>query len=130
MMTIDIDFDVFKELTHRRSSEEVTYNDVIRELLGLSIKRRVPIVGTTTARGDWVTKGVRFPLGTEFRANYKSQTYRGKVEDGKLIVDNKRFDSASAAAGEITGKSVNGWTFWECRMPGESKWQTIKFLRR
>jgi len=129
-MTIDIDFDVFKELTHRRSSEDVTYNDVIRELLGLSIKRHVPLVGSTTGRGDWVTKGVRFPLGAEFRATYKGQTYHGKVEDGKLVVDNKRFDSASAAAGEITGKSVNGWTFWECRMPDRSRWQTIKSLRR
>ena len=129
-MTIDIDFDVFKELTHRRLSEDVTYNDVIRELLGLSIKRNVPLVGSTTGRGDWVTKGVRFPLGTEFRATYKGQTYHGKVEDGNLVVNNKRFDSPSAAAGEITGKPVNGWTFWESRMSGGSKWQIIKSLRR
>jgi hypothetical protein len=80
-------------------------------------------------RGDWLTKGVRFPLGTEFRANYKGQIYHGKVEDGNLVVNNKRFDSPSAAAREITGKSVNGWTFWESRMPGASKWQMITSLR-
>ena len=34
MARIDVDFEVFKELTVRRASESVTYNDVIRELLG------------------------------------------------------------------------------------------------
>ena len=35
MTTIEIDFDVFKELTIRRTTESVTYNDVLLELLGL-----------------------------------------------------------------------------------------------
>jgi len=34
MAAIEIDFDVFKELTQRRRDESVTYNDVIRALLG------------------------------------------------------------------------------------------------
>lgn len=33
MPQIDIDFEVFKQLTNRRRTESVTYNDVIRELL-------------------------------------------------------------------------------------------------
>jgi hypothetical protein len=33
---IGVDFEVFKELTARRASESVTYNDVIRELLGVA----------------------------------------------------------------------------------------------
>ena len=33
MQTIEIDFDVFKEITARRKNEGITPNDVLRELL-------------------------------------------------------------------------------------------------
>jgi hypothetical protein len=35
MVALDVDFDVFKALTNRRATEAVTYNDVLREILGL-----------------------------------------------------------------------------------------------
>ncbi len=35
MPQIDIDFEVFKELTNRRPTEEVTHNDLLQELLKL-----------------------------------------------------------------------------------------------
>ena len=35
MEMIEIDFDVYKALTMKRTSQEVTYNDVLRELLDL-----------------------------------------------------------------------------------------------
>mgnify|MGYP001160645801 FL=1 len=131
MNTIEIDFDVYKALTLRRAAEDVTCNDVLREVLGLSPKNGLASSPASAAgQGDWVTKGVRFPVGTEFRASYKGQTYYGKVESGKLVVNGKRFDSPSAAAGAITGNLVNGWTFWECRAPGKSSWQMIKSLRK
>lgn len=132
MRTIDIDFDVFKALTASRQSEEVTYNDVLRDLLRLPPKR--PDAGSGIAdnavNGAWVSKGVHFPAGTEFRANYKGVSYLGKVDAGALVVNNKRFDSPSAAAVAITDSPVNGWTFWECRLPGKSSWQMIKSLRK
>jgi len=131
MKTIKIDFDVFKVLTLRRSTENVTYNDVLRKLLRLNPrKRRAPLDKQVSGAGDWVTKGVRFPNGTEFSASHKGQKYYGKVESGALVVDNKRFHSPTAAAFTITGYQVNGWTFWECCMPGKSSWQIIKLLRK
>jgi hypothetical protein len=132
MNTIEIDFDVFKALTLRRESEEVTYNDVLRDLLGLDkiSKRDVKSDDITLSDGAWITKGVRFPNGTEFRANYKGQTYQGKVQNNHLVVDGKRFDSPSSAAVNITGNPVNGWIFWECRLPGKNSWQIIKSLRK
>ena len=131
MTTIDIDFDVFKALTLRRSSEEVSYNDVLRELLGLGLKSASPpAAGQASADGDWVAKGVRFPNGTEFRAIYKGQTYYGKVEAGAFVVEGKRYRSPSPAGVAITGNPVNGWVFWECRLPGKSSWQMIKLLRK
>src|SRR3990172_6425598 len=101
MMNIEIDFDVFKELTRRRTTEAISYNDVLRDLLELSPQKSPVPSEQLSGHGEWVTKGVPFPNGTEFRATYKGQTYYGKVESGGLIVDNKHFHSPSAAAVKI-----------------------------
>lgn len=130
MKTIEVDFDVFKALTMRRPSEAVTENDVLRDLLGFPRKQQATDKVTDISPGDWITKGVRFPTGTELRAHYKGQTYLGRVESGALVLNGKRFDTPSAAAVSITNNPVNGWTFWECRLPGQSSWQTIKSLRK
>jgi hypothetical protein len=130
MKTIDIDFDVFKAITARRHDENTSENDVLRELLGLPAKRPqapVPLVGNDR---DWVTKGVRFPEGTELRAGYKGRIHNARVERGALVLDGKKFDSPSAAAISITGNPVNGWTFWEARLPGQAGWKMIKTLRQ
>lgn len=131
MHSIEVDFDVYKQLTVRRTTEEVSYNDVIRELLGLGQgKGSTPKGVIASSAEDWVAKGVRFPAGTDFRANYKGQIYAGRVEDGSLVVKGKRFDSPSPAAVSITGSPVNGWRFWECKFPGKSSWQLMESLRR
>ncbi len=131
MTSIDIDFDVFKALTLRRASEEISYNDVLRDLLGLGSKRTSSMIQELTSTdGDWVTKGVHFPNGTEFRATYKGKIHYAKVESGILVLEGRRYDSPSSAAVSITGNPVNGWVFWECRFPGRSSWQMIKSLRK
>jgi hypothetical protein len=129
-MTIEISFDVFKALTAMRETETVTYDDVLRKLLGTPQSN-----GTTGSAqpsqdsGAWITKGVTFPVGTLFRAKYKGRTVTATVESGALMVDGKRYDSPSSAAHAITHNSVNGWNFWECKLPGKSTWQIIKSLR-
>lgn len=131
MPTIEVDFDVFKALTMRRPSEDVSENDVLRQLLGLPVRKGASAQQAAPAAGDWVAKGVRFPAGTEFRANYKGQTHLGRVGGGALVLSGKRFDSPSAAAMSITNnKPVNGWTFWQCRLPGQAGWKMIKALRK
>jgi hypothetical protein len=132
MRTIEVDFDVYKALTSRRPTEDVTENEVLRDLLGLSPKRQRAgsTVATSSDANDWIVKGVRFPVGTEFRANYKGQTWLGRVERGALVVNGKRFETPSAAAVSVTKSPTNGWTFWECRLPGQASWQIVKGLRR
>ena len=131
MKTLDVDFDVFKALTLRRATEDITENDVIRELLGLATKRSAASATTgIPAEGDWITKGVRFPVGTEFRANYKGQTHLARVANAALVLNGQRFDTPSSAAMSITGNPVNGWNFWECRLPGQASWPTIRSLRK
>jgi predicted CopG family antitoxin len=132
MPTIEIDFEVYKALTIRRETEAMSCNDVIRDLLKLGAARAEPkeaLAASGTSAQDWVCKGVRFPAGTEFRANYKGGVYYAKVEGGSLVVDGRSVTSPSDAAKIITNTSVNGWTFWECRFPGESRWKLIKGLR-
>lgn len=133
MPSIEIDFEAYKALTNLREREEVTYNDVIRRLLKLREEKSAdappPAIGAGADRGAWISKGVRFPSGTEFRANYKGNEHRGVVKDGSLIVDGRKVASPSDAARVVTNTSVNGWNFWECRLPGETRWMPIKALR-
>lgn len=127
MTSIEIDFDVFKELTSRRTSERETYNDVLRKLLKLDTKN----ITSTQAEGEeWTTKGVCFPNGTEFRATYRGKTYHGRIESGKFFVDGKQYNSPSPAAVAITGHSANGWIFWKCRLPGDDVWRILTSLRK
>ena len=133
MATIDVDFDVFKALTMKRPSEDITENDVLRELLGLPPKHALQPGGDAPAQvqdhSGWVVKGVLLPEGTEFRASYKGKTYLARVEGGALLLNGERFDTPSAAAMSITNNPVNGWTFWEARLPAQTSWQMLKALR-
>jgi len=131
MHTVEVDFDVYKQLTVRRTTEDVSHNDVIRELLGLGHgKASASKEAAVPSQEDWVAKGVRFPEGTEFRANYKGKVHTARSEGGALALNGKQYDSPSAAAMAITSSPVNGWRFWECRLPNKSSWQLIESLRR
>src|SRR2546426_5927467 len=92
MTSIEIDFEVYKALTLRRSSEEVSYNDVLRGLLGLGQIRKSAGNGSSPAAGDWLSKGVRFPNGTEFRttALYLVAALALYLMQGQLIYPGQR----------------------------------------
>ena len=130
MATIEVDFDVFKELTVRRKTEATTYNDVIRELLKLPPVMAGQSARTVNGRGPgWVQKGITFPNGTEFRATYKGRTYVAQVSDNQMILDGEAMNSFSEAAKHVTHNSVNGWRFWEYRFPGEIEWRLTDSLK-
>ena len=132
MVAIDVDFEVFKELTARRRAEAMTENEVLRELLNLVKPANTsrPTTPTEASGIPWTSKGVSFPHGTEFRSTYKGQLHTGTVNNGALTINGKRYSSPSAAAVAITGNPVNGWRFWECLQPGTTKWRSIAALRR
>src|SRR6476469_9161412 len=97
MPQIEIDFDVFKELTNRRPTEAVTYNDVIRDLLKLPTRKSTK--SAASGGKPWVVSDTSFPAGSEFLADYKGRTYSGIARDGKLELDNGgKFTTPSAAA--------------------------------
>lgn len=128
MQEIKVDFEVFKELTYRRKNEQMTENDVIRELLKLETS---PENNKNEIEGiPLVTKGVSFPHGTKFRTTYKGQQYDANVENGSLILNGFQYSSLSAAAFSITGSGVNGWRFWECLKPESNKWKLASNFRK
>jgi hypothetical protein len=130
MPQIEIDFDVFKEITSRRRTEEFTCNDVIRDLLKLPQRARNGGKAVANASKPWIVSDTSFPPGTEFIAEYKGKTYSGVVQDGKLeLSDGHKFSTPSAAAVHITNTNVNGWRFWRCKLPSESQYVLAERLR-
>ena len=129
MATIEVDFDVFKELTMRRASESVTYNEVIRGLLNLGSDNAAKADVGGAFKG-LVYKGVFFPEGTRFRATYRGKTYSGEIKNERWVdgAGNPQ-SSPSAAAYAITRSGINGWRFWECKRPSDSSWTLIDSLR-
>lgn len=50
---------------------------------------------------------------TDLVATYKGTEHKGTVNpDGTITVNGKTFNSPSRAGKEITGREVDGWTFW------------------
>jgi len=133
MRPIDIDFDVFKALTAALQSETDTYNEVVRRLLKLPSAGRAENGGAPEANPagrPWVSKGLMFEHGTEFRASYKGQLFTARADDGRLIVEGKGASSSlSHAARLITNNSVDGWTFWEVKRPRDRAWRRAGELR-
>jgi len=128
MPNIEIDFDVFKEITRLRETEHMTPNDVLRNLFKLKSKQNKNIPDVSVGK-SWVVKEVIFPHGTEFSAIYKGQEFKAIVDNGALLLKGKRFSSPSSAAVSITGNPVNGWVFWKCKLPGKQSWDIIEKYR-
>ncbi len=128
MATIEVDFDVFKELTNRRTCESDTYNDVIRRVLKLGPEVAQQKVRNAPTGATF--KGAFFPDGTQFRGTYKGRTYTAEIKGGAWIdSDGTMRTSSSEAAVKITKKNWNGWLFWHCKRPGDTSWQLIDVLR-
>lgn len=129
MATVEIDFEVYKELTARRATEATTYNDVIRDLLGLDAEPEVADAQVPGA-GGLEMKGVFLPNGTQLRVTYKGQTYTAEIKDGAWIgSDGVRRNTPSDAACAITQTNVNGWRFWHVKRPNDKGWKVLNSLR-
>lgn len=137
MRTIDIDFDVHKLIESERTSFSDSPNEVLRRLLklGTSSIKTPPPPSPESGGGAWLGKGVTLPHGTELRMRHNGRQYSGIIDNGEWLVEGKRFNSPSAAAGGVAltrdGKStqLDGWIYWYCKRPGDIDWTSIKQLR-
>ncbi len=143
-MQIDIDFEVYKQLTNLRETEDDTYNEVIRRLLKLPASEIAPRIGEVDipglpavgnalkgeASGVWFSN-IFFPNGTVFRATYKGKAYSAHIRNSEWIDQLGQVKtSPSDAAGAISGTNVNGWRFWFFKRPHDEDWARMDTLRR
>ncbi len=139
-MQIEIDFDVFKALTLRRESENVSYNDVLRELLGLN-KTSVqptarelgepPIKAFVSPEGvdGYAYRGGFLPNGTKLKALYKNRIYSAEIIDGLWInEDGSKHATPTSAAGHITKTSTDARRFWSAKRPSDNDWYRLNSL--
>jgi hypothetical protein len=141
-MQIEIDFDVFKELTALRNHESHTYNDVLRDLLKIDslvedappespLQKASDALSRSVGTSGFYSKGLWLPNATLLRARYKQQEYRAKIVSDRWVDENEReHTSASAAASAITGTNVNGLRFWEAMRPSDTVWRRLELLRQ
>ena len=92
-------------------------------------KASAPSLAKGAAQKSWTYKNVELPHGTELRANYKGALHSAQIKNGEWTQDGAVRGSPSEAAHAVTSTSVNGWTFWEARLPGESRWRYLKSFR-
>lgn len=78
----------------------------------------------TPRRRTVVRGGDLPPDGTLCCFTYKKREYKGRMENGELVVDSVgKFSSVSAASkGVAGGTSRDGWYDWEFQLPGTSTW--------
>jgi hypothetical protein len=143
-MQIEIDFEVFKQLTARLQSEADSYNEVVRRLLGLPSSDLTPTVKELNEQGEaWSTEvvggtlqgvwygSVFFPDGTIFRSTYKGRTFYAEVREGRWFdQDGTGRTSPSDAASAISRTNVNGWKFWYGKRPTDSDWYRLDEFRQ
>jgi hypothetical protein len=66
----------------------------------------------------------------ELVVTYKGTEHKATVnEDGTITVNGKSFNSPSRAGKEITGREVDGWTFWSYEVPGNGL-KKLNMLRK
>ena len=137
---IGVDLDVFKALTSLIQSEGQDHNDVLRDLLNLDspMEAEHPSPGFEAAGalariafpGKFYSRGLILPDGTELRARYKGVQHLAYIRNGRWwSEDGNEFSSPSAAASNITETTVNGWRFWEGRLPGDKGWRRLDVIR-
>lgn len=134
-MQIEIDFEVYKQLTARRLHEEHSYNDVLRELLNLPAQASEAIGPSSAtpslpgeARGFALRTGT-LPDGTQLKAAYKKTEYRAEISNGRWIDEaGNEHSSPSAAASAISNTNVNGLRFWQAKRPQDRDWTRLDIL--
>lgn len=135
---IEIDFDIHKMIeSERRSFGEKPYL-ALRRLLGLPAvsERKVAEAGQTGR--PWKDDGVIIPHGSLARMEYArgAQKYEGQFLNGFLVVNGEQYSTLSAAASFLAktkgggSTSLNGWNYWEVKLPGSDKWELMEHKRR
>ncbi len=133
LRSIDIDFDVHRAIELSRTGFDESPNAVLRKLLGLD-KSATEVPATKATGRSWLRLGVELPHGTMLRMSYNGSTYSGEVVDGTWLVEGGRHTTPSSAATAVaktrSGKqtNLNGWSYWEAKVPDSASWVPLQQL--
>ena len=124
MENIKTNFDLPNKPVFPRSLQQANQNDISKksDVVARTIQSRSSKPAGCSA---WKVEGAKFPHGTQLRGKYKGYFYYGKVDNGAFKLNGKKFLSPCAAALSITRNAVDGWLFWEFKLPHQSAWTSI-----
>ncbi len=135
---IEVDFDVHRCIENERRGFDESPNDALRQLLRLGEPKFAPAMAPPSSppsRASWSDRGITLPHGTPVRMRYNRRTYEGQIVDGSWVIEEQRFDSPSGAASGVAvtkkGKKtrLDGWIYWQVKLPGEDGWKLLDSLR-
>ena len=139
LQKIEIDFDIHKVIeAERRSFEEPPYV-VLRRLLKMPLAETLDTQQLPAQKvgRPFIADGVSIPHGSLARMEYQrgQQVFEGQFLDGELVVEDKSFSSLSAAASALavtkqgSKTRLDGWLYWQAKLPNESKWRPLSAMR-
>ena len=134
MPTIEVSPEIYRRLQAiARPFEEREPNDVIARVLNdLDAVAAPPKNGEVSARGDLVSHVGSIPHGSRLRARYKGREFLATVENGRVVLNGRTYESLSKAAVAVirsTGSNrptENGWRFWEVQDPSGRTWHSAE----
>jgi hypothetical protein len=132
--TLEIDFDIHKMIEAERRSFDDPPIAALRRLLGLPEAAK-PAAARPAGRA-WSADGAVLPHGTQVRMTYGQQLIEAEIIDGRWVCGPYSFETPSSAASALArtkegqATSLNGWNYWEAKLPGTPEWIPIKSLRR
>lgn len=135
--TIEIDLDIHKLIEANRRALDEPRLDILRRLLDLGGDDPVAQQQGVSADSDvgWLYDGVFLPAGTHCRMRYNGMDARAEVRDGRWWVAGQAYKTPTGAARAVAitkeGKKphLNGWNYWEVRVPGSDRWERVGSLR-
>ena len=77
----------------------------------------------------WSKDGITLPHGTKLRMAFNGQEQYGEIANGNIYVGGQNYNSLSDAARELSGQSMNGWLWWDVKMPDENCWTALRWIK-
>jgi exonuclease III len=97
-------------------------------LLGGRTARRIRRKKADQGKGREALAGL-VDRRTQIRATYKAILHKAYLRrDGYIKLGDERHESFTSAARAITGRTVNGWSFWKYKKG--TKWVSVNGLRK
>ena len=130
---IEIDIDVYKRIEQERISFDEPHTAILRRMLGIKPENKIDQQGfpeRPKENGNGMQlDDVYLPNGTELRKYHKGELHTARVEGGAIVLNGQRFRKPSPAGVAVTGYRVNGYRFWDAKLPGDNHWMRLEFLR-